>query len=259
MTTKSTYATLRPRSLLRPVYTIPANIHFLRAHISLQTIARKYLNPAFSDLLNPDATRRPAAGCCRPPIPAIPMVRRAPLTIDTQQPMFLRLSKLLRDSRANALWPGQKDQPCDPLDFSATLPLPRPLSLHTSTLRRSDINSGENASFDRFPSHSFQSRLLSNTTFSATGNPPTTFAARIHHLSSWRLIRGGHGQLSVVDIPLAQARERHVAADAPKKDEDIVPIEYLDPPSPNPDSQQPATAAQPATGEHGGDRSCFCF
>ncbi|KAG1827739.1 hypothetical protein DFJ58DRAFT_348365 [Suillus subalutaceus] len=257
MTTKSTYATLRPRSLLRPVYTILANIHFMRAHIPLQTIARKNLNSAFSDLLNSDATRRPAAGCCRPPIPAIPMVQRPSLTIE--QPMFLRLSKLLRFSRANALRPGQKDQPCDPLDISATLPLPRPLSVHTSTLRRSDINSGGNASFDRFPSHSFQSRLLSTTTSSATGNPPTTFAARIHHLSFWRPIRGGHGQPSVVDIPLAQARERHVAADAPKKDDDIVPIEYLDPPSPNPDSQQPATAAQPATGEHGGDRSCFCF
>jgi hypothetical protein len=45
----------------------------------------------------------------------------------------------------------------------------------------------------------------------------------------------------------------------PKKDEDIVPDEYLDPPSPNPDLQQQATAVQPASGEHGGDRSCFCF
>ncbi|KAG2741416.1 hypothetical protein P692DRAFT_201796506 [Suillus brevipes Sb2] len=39
---------------------------------------------------------------------------------------------------------------------------------------------------------------------------------------------------------------------------DIVPDEYFDPPSSNPDSQQ-AAAAVPATGEHGGDRSCFCF
>ncbi|KAG2738105.1 hypothetical protein P692DRAFT_20759647, partial [Suillus brevipes Sb2] len=81
----------------------------------------------------------------------------------------------------------------------------------------------------------------------------------------------------IVDVPLAQAKEarsvhflflfkvscmnsqRNAAAGAPKKDEDIVPDEYLDPPSPNPDSQQQATAVQPASGEHGGDRSCFCF
>jgi hypothetical protein len=53
--------------------------------------------------------------------------------------------------------------------------------------------------------------------------------------------------------------QRNATAGAPKKDEDTVPDEYLDPPSPNPDSQQPAAVVQPATGEHGGDRSCFCF
>lgn len=53
--------------------------------------------------------------------------------------------------------------------------------------------------------------------------------------------------------------QRNAAAGASKKDEDIVPDEDLDPPSPNPDSQQSAAAVQPATGEHGGNRSCFCF
>jgi hypothetical protein len=52
--------------------------------------------------------------------------------------------------------------------------------------------------------------------------------------------------------------QRNAAAGAPKKDEDIVPDEYFDPPSPNPDSQQAAVAV-PATGEHGGEWSCFCI
>ncbi|KAG2738888.1 hypothetical protein P692DRAFT_201811835 [Suillus brevipes Sb2] len=69
----------------------------------------------------------------------------------------------------------------------------------------------------------------------SSATPPNTFAARIPHLSSWW--------------------PRNAAAGAPKKDEDIVPDEYLDPPSPNPDLQQQATAVQPASGEHGGDRS----
>jgi hypothetical protein len=42
--------------------------------------------------------------------------------------------------------------------------------------------------------------------------------------------------------------QRNAAAGAPKKDEDIVPDEYLDPPSPIPDSQQPAAAVQTSTG-----------
>ncbi|KAG1764121.1 hypothetical protein EDD22DRAFT_846030 [Suillus occidentalis] len=173
---------------------------------------------------------------------------------DQQQPIFGRLSKLLRFSHTN---PVHHDQPRDPLDFSATSPLPRPLSEHTSAQGHSYMNSDEN------------SRL------SATS--PITFAARIPHPSSWWPVFGGHTQPRIADVPLAQAKEarfvhflllykvsfmksqRNATAGAPKKDEDIVPDEYLDPPSPNPDSQQPATAVLPATGEHGGDRSCFCF
>ncbi|KAG2754808.1 hypothetical protein P692DRAFT_201801423 [Suillus brevipes Sb2] len=106
------------------------------------------------------------------------------------------------------------------------------------------MNSGEN------------SRSLPTTRLSAT--PPTKFAARIPHPSSWWPVRGGHAQPRIADVPLAQAKERNAAAGAPKKDEDIVPDEYLDPPSPNPNSQQQPTAVQPATGEHGGDRIIQC-
>ncbi|KIK33335.1 hypothetical protein CY34DRAFT_813694 [Suillus luteus UH-Slu-Lm8-n1] len=197
-----------------------------------RTIARK--KRALGDLLNSDATR----GRRRPPIHAIPIVQRPPPTIDPQQPIFGRLTKLLRFSHTK---PVHHDQPRDPLDFSATAPLPRPLLGHTST----HMHSGEN------------SRSLPTTRSSA--NPPTKFAARIPHPSSWWPVRGGHTQPRIADVPLAQAKEHNAAAGAPKKDEDIVPDEYLDPPSPNPDSQQQATAVQSASGEHGGDRSCFCF
>ncbi|KIK33194.1 hypothetical protein CY34DRAFT_18518 [Suillus luteus UH-Slu-Lm8-n1] len=170
------------------------------------------------------------------------MAPRPVLTVEPQQPMLLRLGNFLRFSpRTNAVRPGQNDQPCDPLDFSATSPLPRPLPGHNSTQGRSDMIPGDN------------SRSLPTTPSS-----PSPFT-RIHNVSSWWPVRGGHTQPRIVDVPLAQAKERNAAAGAPKKDEDIVPDEYLDPPSPNPNSQQPAAALQPATGEHGGDRSCFCF
>ncbi|KAG2343544.1 tricorn protease domain 2-containing protein [Suillus weaverae] len=204
-------------------------------------IARK--KSARRDLLSSDATRRPPVGHRRPPISAIPIAPRPPHARDPQQPTFLRLSKFLRFSpRATAV---RNDQHRDPLDFSATLPLPRPLSGRTTTQGRSDINPGGS------------SRPSSTTRSSAT--PPTTFADPIHRLSSWWPVRGGHAQPRIVDVPLAQAKERNAAAGAPKRDENIVPDEYLDPPSPNPDSRQPAGAGETSTGEHGGDRSCFCF
>ncbi|KAG2738104.1 hypothetical protein P692DRAFT_20502737 [Suillus brevipes Sb2] len=110
------------------------------------------------------------------------MVQRPPPTIHPQQPIFGRLSKLLRFSHTN---PVHHDQPRDPLDFSATSPLPCPLSGHASTQGRSHVNSDEN------------SRSLPATQSSAT----TKFAARVPHLSSWWPVRGGHTQPNVVDVP----------------------------------------------------------
>lgn len=179
-----------------------------------RTIARK--KPAPNHLLNSDATPRPARPR-KPPIPIILMVQRPP-TINLPQPIFVRLGRLLRFPGTNSIHPIRNDQPRDPLDFSATLPLPRPLSEHTSTLRRSDINSGGN------------SRPLQTTRSSATGTPPTTFRASIHHPSSWWPVSGGRTRSSIVNVPLAQAKERNAASGAPSKDEDIVPEEYFDPP-----------------------------
>ncbi|KAG2745294.1 hypothetical protein P692DRAFT_20683391, partial [Suillus brevipes Sb2] len=135
------------------------------------------------------------------------MAPRPALTVEPQQPMFLRLSNFLRFSPStNAVRPGRNVQPRDPLDFSATLPLPRPLSGHSSTQGRSAMNPGES------------SRQLPTTPSS-----PSPFTPRIHNITSLWPVHGGHTQPRIVDVPLAQAKERNAAAGAPKKDEDIVP------------------------------------
>ncbi|KAG2112876.1 hypothetical protein DEU56DRAFT_761971 [Suillus clintonianus] len=160
--------------------------------------------------------------------------------MDPQPSISLRLRRLLRlPSCMNAVPPNRNDQLRGPLDFPATSPLPHPLSERTATQGHSNIYSGEN-------SHS-----LPMTQSSVTSN------SRPHNLLSWWPLRASHAQMHIVDVPLAQGKECNAAADAPRKDNDIVPDEYFDPPSPNPNSQQPA--AQTNAGEHGGDRCCFCF
>ncbi|KAG2120394.1 hypothetical protein DEU56DRAFT_928429 [Suillus clintonianus] len=169
-------------------------------------------------------------------------ISQRPPTIDPHPSISLRLRRLFRiASHTNAVPPTRNDQLCGPLDFPATSPLPRPLLGRTTTQRRSNMNSGEN------------SRSLSITQPSATSN------TRPYNLPTWWPLRVSHAQPPIVDVPLAQGKERNASADAPKKDDDIVPDEYFDPPSPNPDSQQPGAAAQTNTGGHGGDRCCFCF
>ena len=64
--------------------------------------------------------------------------------------------------------------------------------------------------------------------------------------------------ITVVEVP-SHHLQRHVAAGAPNNDEDLIPEEYFDTSSQNPDSQQPSAAALIDTGEHGHGRSCFCF
>ncbi|KIK32369.1 hypothetical protein CY34DRAFT_19096 [Suillus luteus UH-Slu-Lm8-n1] len=89
-----------------------------------RTIALK--KRALSDLLNSDATRSRR----RPSIYAIPVVQRHPPTIDPQQPMFVRLNKLLSFSpRTNPAHPVRNDHPRGPLYVPATLPLPSSLRL----------------------------------------------------------------------------------------------------------------------------------
>ncbi|KAG2156285.1 hypothetical protein DEU56DRAFT_906447 [Suillus clintonianus] len=100
---------------------------------------------------------------------------------------------------------------------------------------------------------------LPNTESSATAS--TTFKARLHNLLNWWPNRTGHALPPIVDVPLAQGKERNASADAPPKnsgewiaDEDYVPSR---PPSTNSNSQPPAV--QINTGEHGNGRLCGCF
>ncbi|KIK44994.1 hypothetical protein CY34DRAFT_10673 [Suillus luteus UH-Slu-Lm8-n1] len=124
----------------------------------------------------------------------------APRPLPRRKNMGSTVSRFLRFlPRTNAVRPGRNDQPL------ATLPLLRPLSGHTSTQGRSDMNPGEN------------SRQLPTTPSS-----PSSFTSRIHNVSFWWPVRGGHTQPRI-DVPLAQAKERNAAAGATKKDEDIVP------------------------------------
>ncbi|KAG1896457.1 quinon protein alcohol dehydrogenase-like superfamily [Suillus fuscotomentosus] len=101
--------------------TPPAVLTALEAQSTLQKS-----NKTLEHLLQSDA-RRPAAVRRNPgTLPAIsftPRRQRPPATTNQQQPIYLRLSKLFHFSSR------QTNQPRDPLDFPATLPLPSNLSL----------------------------------------------------------------------------------------------------------------------------------
>lgn len=157
-------------------------------------------------------------------------------TIDPQQPTFLRYLRKLLPSFSDAVRPIRNNEPRDSLDFPATSPLPpnRFPSAQATTQSR----------FARLPPPSKSSTAT-----------PTTFKSRIRHL-----LVG----LRIVNVSLAQGKQRNAAAGAPAKDDnDLIRDEdYVSPPpSPTPGSQ-PQSAARPinvTSGEHGSGRSCFCF
>ncbi|KAG2066084.1 hypothetical protein BDR04DRAFT_1234206 [Suillus decipiens] len=109
-----------PRQLIYATY--DRNICICDTPPDILTQARNVTRKksAHRDLLNSDATRRPSVGHHRPPIPLSHIVPRPLPARDPQQPTFLCLSKLLRFSSRIV----KNDQPCDLLDFHATLPLP---------------------------------------------------------------------------------------------------------------------------------------
>ncbi|OAX31093.1 hypothetical protein K503DRAFT_870772 [Rhizopogon vinicolor AM-OR11-026] len=83
---------------------------------------------------------------------------------------------------------------------------------------------------------------------------PVTFITR---LASWWPVYAGHATLSIVDVPLAQGKQRNATAGAPKQqDEELVRDEYCgdDPPLQNPNLPQSTAAAPPKAGDHGSDR-----
>ncbi|OAX39076.1 hypothetical protein K503DRAFT_112036, partial [Rhizopogon vinicolor AM-OR11-026] len=96
-----------------------------------------------------------------------------------------------------------------------------------------------------------------------TPAPPAISSAPFTtRLANWWPVHAGHTAPPIVDVPLAQGTQRYATAGGPKQqDEDLVQDEYLDddPPSQNLKSQQSTAAAPTNAGEHGSDRSCFCF
>ncbi|OAX35642.1 hypothetical protein K503DRAFT_868121 [Rhizopogon vinicolor AM-OR11-026] len=66
-------------------------------------------------------------------------------------------------------------------------------------------------------------------------------------------VHAHHALLPIIDVSLAQGKQRNIAAGTPKNDEDLVPDKYLnDLPSPNPNTQQPTATAAIDAGAHGG-------
>ncbi|KAG2055093.1 WD40 repeat-like protein [Suillus hirtellus] len=89
------------------------------------TSTRAHKKSARSVLLDSDATRRLPARYCKPPTSVIPMAPGPPPSIDSQQPIFIRLRKFLHFSpRTTTGHPGGNGQTRDTLDFPATSPLP---------------------------------------------------------------------------------------------------------------------------------------
>ncbi|KAJ8579915.1 hypothetical protein M405DRAFT_835239, partial [Rhizopogon salebrosus TDB-379] len=94
--------------------------------------------------------------------------------------------------------------------------------------------------------------------------PPTTQSFRLRprpSLSNWWPLHAGDALPPIADVPLAQGKLRHAAADAPKaNDDEYVRDEDFDPTSlPNPNSQRGSTPVLTNGGEHGSGWSCLCF
>jgi hypothetical protein len=211
------------------VCNVPANI---LASIGLAKKTSEPESSRFPKLLDSDATRRAVRR--KPAIAVVSPVPR-PL-IDHPQPVFLGFLRKFLPSRTDTARPIGTNEPRNPLDFPATAPLPRSL-----------VNPHEN---------------VQPLTTRSSAPASTTLKSRLHSLSTWRPLQTGHASSAIVDVPLAQGKERNAAAGAPRKDDEWIPYEdhVSPPPSPNPDSQQPSAARQikTDTGEHGSSR-CFCF
>lgn len=123
-----------------------------------------------------NASRRSAA--TRRNLPTLP-VSASPQRSLPRQPIFLHIRKLLRLSL-----PVRNDQPRDPLDFPATLPLPQRLS----PSGHSNVDPREN------------SQAIPSVLPTASRAPPPR-----------------------ADVSYAKGKERNAAAGPPKKDNDIVP------------------------------------
>ncbi|KAG2073605.1 hypothetical protein BDR04DRAFT_1094532 [Suillus decipiens] len=186
-----------------------------------QPSTSKSKRPPHAGLLNVDATPRPVR---RKPvmIPVTPISRPLP-TRDSHTFLHFLRKFPPSSSRTDTV---RTDEPCNPLDFPATLPLPRPL-----------LNRDGNSR--------------------STPAPPTTQSSVIntfpiswsHRPSTWRPFQTDHAP-AIIDVPLAPGKLRYAAAGAPSNIDDglIRDEDYIPSPPPSPNARQ-----------HGCGRFCFCF
>ncbi|KAJ8579934.1 hypothetical protein M405DRAFT_94946 [Rhizopogon salebrosus TDB-379] len=138
------------------------------------------------------------------------------------------------------------EQPRDPLD------VPAPSLLHPVHSPSSQASPQGRSYTDR-PKNS--RRTPASPTDISPSATPISFRTR---LSTWWPIHAIHPAPPIVDVPLAPGLSRIAVAGAPINDDDLVPAEYFDIPSSDPDSQKPNTATPINSGEHGSGRLCFC-
>jgi len=172
-----------------------------------------------------------------------------------------------------------------PLQFPATLPLPRSFSpsVQATSQAHSNMYPQENVSVGCYDLvldlHSFRLdpyRLTPNllpplappsrhdyTTYQPGG--PLVQVMHYRLLSMFPLLRvNWYAQiilLAVFQISLIYL-QRYATAGAPTFDDDLIRDEDYapsTPPSPHPNLQQPSTGVQVTTGQHGSGRLCGCF
>ncbi|KAJ8582856.1 WD40 repeat-like protein [Rhizopogon salebrosus TDB-379] len=214
-----------------------------------QSTPKRETNATPQHLLDSDATRHPRAQrhspALSPVVSCAPTQQRPlPTTRDPPQHAFIcHLRKFLRFSfLTDAAPPVLNGQSRDPLDF------PAPSPLHPTHSPSQAASQGRSYT-DR---HKNSRRTPASPTNMSPSTTPISFRTR---LSTWWPV---HPVLPNVNVPLAQGLSRVAVAGAPKNDDDLVPAEYFDIPSLNPDSQQPNTATPTNSGEHGNSRLCFC-
>ncbi|KAJ8589983.1 WD40 repeat-like protein [Rhizopogon salebrosus TDB-379] len=202
---------------------------------------------------NSDATTRPPIVHHHRATTSFATQRLRPSPIVYQQPLTIlrHLRKLLPSSfRRGTVLPVRNDEPYDPLDVPATSSQHHNLS--HSTQGMSEVHPG------MIPGENSRSVLaLPITQSSATASTTIRLRPRLS-LSNWWPLHSGHAPPPVADVPLAQGKLRHAAADAPKaNDDEYVRDEDFDPTSPN--SQRGSTLVLTNGGEHGSGRLCLCF
>ncbi|KAG2137087.1 WD40-repeat-containing domain protein [Suillus clintonianus] len=124
-----------PRDSRRRAYPTHHEIHICQIPPNVLSQARTSAQnkSTLTHVLKSDATPRPPVVRGRQPITTIPISQKPPPTIDAQQPIFVRLRKLLPFSPARTNAVAQDDQPRNAPDIPATSPVPSPLPGQAAT------------------------------------------------------------------------------------------------------------------------------